>query len=58
MHLAGWLRSVQVGVSQIPPTIAYITSQPEHHRTLKFEDEYIAILKKHKIDYDPKFVFG
>jgi putative transposase len=47
-----------VGVSQIPPTISYITSQTEHHRKLTFEDEYVAILRKHKIEYDPKFVFG
>lgn len=47
-----------VGASQIPATIQYITSQAEHHRRLSFEDEFVAFLKKHHIEYDPKFVFG
>lgn len=47
-----------VGVSQLPQTIQYISSQPEHHRKLSFEDEFVAFLTKHKIEYDPKFVFG
>jgi hypothetical protein len=29
-----------------------------HHRKLTFEQEFIALLKKHGVDYDPKFVFG
>ncbi|MGH9520958.1 MAG: IS200/IS605 family transposase [Terriglobales bacterium] len=47
-----------VGMSQVPRTIKYISSQPEHHHTLSFEDEFVAFLKKHDIAYDPKFVFG
>jgi putative transposase len=47
-----------VGVSQLPQTIQYISSQPEHHRKLSFEDEFVAFLTKHEIEYDPKFVFG
>lgn len=30
----------------------------EHHRKLTFEQEFVALLKKHGVDYDPKFVFG
>jgi hypothetical protein len=47
-----------VSASQLPRTIEYISSQPEHHRRLRFEDEFVALLKKHRIAYDPKFVFG
>lgn len=47
-----------VGVLQLPQTIQYICSQPEHHRKLSFEDEFVAFLTKHQISYDPKFVFG
>ena len=47
-----------VGMSQVPRTIQYINSQPEHHHRLSFEDEFAAFLRKHNISYDPKFVFG
>ena len=35
----------------------YIENQQEHHRHQSFEDEYIAFLAKHNIEYDPRFVF-
>ena len=38
--------------------IAYIHNQEEHHKKRTFEEEFVALLKAHKIDYDPKFVFG
>jgi REP element-mobilizing transposase RayT len=36
-----------IGVSGVDPTVAYIRSQAEHHRTRSFREEYLAILKKH-----------
>jgi putative transposase len=47
-----------VGVSQVQDTIAYIGSQAEHHRRRSFEQEFVAFLKKHRIEYDPKYVWG
>jgi len=47
-----------VSISQQDQTVAYINSQPEHHRKRNFEDEFIAFLKKHKIDYDARYVLG
>ena len=47
-----------IGASQIPKTIQYIQSQPEHHLKVSFEDEFLAFLRKNGIDYDPKFVLG
>jgi len=35
----------------------YISSQKEHHETLSFHDEYLAILNKHGIEYDQRYVF-
>ena len=35
----------------------YIDQQKEHHRDISFEDEYLAMLQKHQIDFDPKYVF-
>jgi putative transposase len=47
-----------VGISQKANTIAYIRSQPEHHRKRSFEEEFIAFLKKHNVEYDPRYVWG
>jgi REP element-mobilizing transposase RayT len=47
-----------VGISQQADTVAYINSQSEHHARKSFEEEFLAFLKKHGIDYDPKFVWG
>jgi putative transposase len=47
-----------VGISQQTHTIRYINSQAEHHRKRNFEEEFLAILKKHGIEYDPKYVWG
>jgi hypothetical protein len=38
--------------------VEYIRSQNEHHKKQSFEEEFVAFLKKHKIDYDPKYVLG
>ena len=47
-----------VGILQRPDTIAYIKNQPEHHQKRGFEEEFVAFLKKHGIEYDAKYVWG
>jgi REP element-mobilizing transposase RayT len=47
-----------IGWSQITPTLAYISRQQEHHRKHDFQAEFIAFLKKHRIEYDPRYVLG
>jgi REP element-mobilizing transposase RayT len=47
-----------VGISQKEHTITYIRSQAEHHRQRSFEEEFVAFLVKHDVEYDPKFVWG
>ncbi|MGD2110427.1 MAG: IS200/IS605 family transposase [Phycisphaerae bacterium] len=47
-----------IGTSGAEDTIAYIVRQEEHHRTRSFEDEFVAFLNRHGIDYDPRYVFG
>ena len=47
-----------IGISQKADTIAYIRSQAEHHRKRSFEDEFVAFLKKHNMEYDPRYVWG
>jgi putative transposase len=47
-----------IGISQLEPTVQYIHTQKEHHRNKTFQEEFLAILKKHNIEYDPRFVWG
>jgi len=37
--------------------VAYFRGQAEHHRKWTFEQEYVSLLKKYKIEYDPRYVF-
>jgi putative transposase len=47
-----------VSVSQLDKVTAYVRSQREHHKKMTFEQEFLALLKKSGVPYDPKFVFG
>lgn len=47
-----------IGIARIDETVAYISTQEEHHRTRTFEQKYIAFLEKHRIEYDERYVWG
>ncbi|MGH9554851.1 MAG: IS200/IS605 family transposase [Terriglobales bacterium] len=47
-----------VSISQIPKTAAYINNQQQHHKKQSFEEEFVLFLKRHGIEYDPRFVLG
>jgi putative transposase len=47
-----------IGKSQAPMTIGYIQGQKEHHRKITFQEEFLAFLMKHQIEYDPRFIWG
>jgi REP element-mobilizing transposase RayT len=47
-----------IGRSQVDATVAYISGQREHHRKRDFQAEFIAILKKYQVEYDPRYVWG
>jgi len=47
-----------IGWSQVNVTLAYIGRQQEHHSKRGFQAEYVAFLKKHRIEYDPRYVWG
>jgi putative transposase len=49
--------SFSVSVSNPAAVMRYIANQREHHKKISFEEEFIALLKKHGIAYDPKYVF-
>ena len=50
------------GAFSVNPTEAgiakkYIEEQHEHHKTLSFQDEYRAFLKKYDVPYDEQYVW-
>jgi hypothetical protein len=42
----------------VDATVAYIARQKEHHQRRDFQAEFVALLKKHRVEYDPRFVWG
>ncbi|MBD2770422.1 IS200/IS605 family transposase [Hymenobacter sp. BT664] len=44
--------------SQLDSVINYILTQPEHHRKFSFREEYLDILKRFEIEYDPRYLFS
>ena len=47
-----------VSQSQRQRVIDYIDGQTEHHAKWTFEQEFMTLLKKSGVPYDPRFVFG
>ncbi len=47
-----------VSASALNEVSAYINTQPEHHKKRDFAQEYLALLKKHGVEYDPAWVLG
>ncbi|MBI1919835.1 MAG: IS200/IS605 family transposase [Geobacter sp.] len=47
-----------VGVSQILDTVRYIEGQREHHSIKTFQEEYVAFLRKHDVEFDERYVLG
>jgi len=59
-RLFGWqvkYGAFSVSVSQLDKTIHYIQTQPGHHRKMTFQEEFLALLKKHRIAYDERYLW-
>ena len=46
-----------VSVSQLENIIGYIKGQEAHHKKMSFQDEFMALLKKHRIEYDERYLW-
>lgn len=44
-------------ISHIDNVVKYILNQPEHHKKKSFRDEYLQLLEKFEVNYDPKYLF-
>jgi putative transposase len=60
-HKFAWQQgygAFSVSSSLIPDVIRYIQNQEAHHKKISFDTEFLVLLKKHRVEFDPKFVFG
>jgi putative transposase len=46
-----------VSMSQKDRIANYIANQIEHHSRVSFQQEYLALLDKHEVEYDPQHVW-
>ncbi len=61
MHAFAWqagYAAFTVSRSILGDVEAYIRNQQTHHATLSFEDEFVAFLERHGIEYDERYVMG
>ena len=45
-----------VSRSMLPQVVAYIEDQRKHHSRTSFKEELIALLEKHSVAYDEKYI--
>jgi putative transposase len=60
-HRFAWQQgygAFSVSSSNVPAVVQYIRNQQAHHKKRGYEQEFVALLKKHGVTFDPKFVFG
>ena len=47
-----------ISESQLPGVLRYVSEQEKHHRTLSFKDEFVVFLKRHRIEYDDRYIWS
>ena len=56
----GWQQgyaAFSVSRSAMQDVEAYITNQEEHHRKVTFQEEFLALLNKHGIEYNERYLW-
>lgn len=59
-HAFSWQEgygAFSIGISVVDQTVAYIENQAEHHRKRDFKEEFLGFLKKHRIEYDERYIW-
>jgi putative transposase len=59
-RLFGWQEEYgvfSVSLSQLETVVQYIKNQEQHHRKTTFQEEFLALLKKHHIEYDARYIW-
>jgi putative transposase len=56
----GWQEkygAFSVSESRVASVVEYIKGQPEHHKKVTFQEEFVAFLKKHRVEYDARYLW-
>jgi putative transposase len=53
----GGYADFSVSQSNLPEVTRYITEQEQHHKKMSFQDELRALLRKHDIEWDERYVW-
>ncbi len=53
----GGYGAFSVSESNRDAVIRYIRNQERHHRRISFQDEFLALLRKHGVPLDPHYVW-
>jgi putative transposase len=56
-HWQAGYGAFSVSASKAASVRRYIRSQPEHHRTVSFQDEFRSLLARHRIEFDEATVW-
>jgi len=59
-RLFGWQEeygAFSVSMSQLDKIAQYIKGHPEHHRKMTFQEEFLTLLKKHRVAFDEKYLW-
>src|SRR5437667_10199791 len=59
-RLFGWQKkygAFSVSASHLDTVAQYIKGQEEHHRKVTFQEEFLALLKKHRIAFDERYLW-
>jgi putative transposase len=46
-----------VSKSNVPEVVDYIRRQEEHHHQFNYKQEFLALLRKHGVEYDERYVW-
>jgi len=60
MRKFGWQEgyaAFSVSESQVPAVAEYIRNQEEHHRMQSYQKEFVALLERHGIEYDQRYLW-
>ena len=59
-RVLGWqlkYGAFEVSVSLLDRTIEYIKNQEEHYHKTSLQEEFLALLKRHRIAYDERYLW-
>lgn len=56
--MAAGYGAFSVSASIAPVVVRYIQNQEAHHKKMSFDAEFLVLLKKHGVEFDPKYVLG